>query len=288
MSQDHPPSVAPLFTLGEPSTSDEAWIDYREVLGLTAADVPALIRVGTAPDFANEKANADEIFAAVHAWRALVQLDAAEQAAGPLVELLGRAKSEWLDVELPDLLPMFGAGVVPALTGLLARDAWSPDAQETAVVTLIAVVTEHPETRDAAVDAVHTRLLRHAENPPELNTYLVGFLLDLKVVEAAPTLEAVFASDRLDTWTTGDWEDAQVELGLLSKRTHPRPPNPLVAEIAATESRWRAAGLAREPWDEVDDVPRAAAQRGAGRKERERAKARKKMARKSRKQNRRK
>jgi hypothetical protein len=42
-------------------------------------------------------------------------------------------------------------------------------------------------------------------------------------VESAPVMEAAFAADRVDISINGDWEDVQVELGLLPERRTPKP-----------------------------------------------------------------
>jgi hypothetical protein len=77
-------------------------------------------------------------------------------------------------------------------------------------------------TRDQSLAALSAQLERFAENDPTLNGFLVSYLLDLKAVEAAPLIERAFASDQIDLSVMGDWEDAQVGLGLKAKREQPR------------------------------------------------------------------
>jgi hypothetical protein len=62
-------------------------------------------------------------------------------------------------------------------------------------------------------------------NDDLVNAYLVDLLVELRVVEAAPLMEQAFAADSVDVFLRGDWEDVQVDLGLLEKRrtTSPRP-----------------------------------------------------------------
>lgn len=280
MPSDYSPSVAQLFTLGEPEPVDPPWMDYPATLGLTAADVPELIRAGTAPDFSSEE-DVEAIWAAVHAWRALAQLGAVE-AAGPLADLIGPDVDDWPSGELPAVFEVLGPDVVPALAAVVLDPARDPEAIKPIVVALSRIAATYPESRDACAAALEARLRLHPEIALELNTVLVGSLLDLKAAESAATLEAVYASGRLHTWVTGDWEDARVDLGLLPERLTPRPRNPVVDEIAAIERRWIAAGVGRGAWD---DAPRTST---PSRKDRDRDRARKKMAKKSRKQNRRK
>jgi hypothetical protein len=284
MPHEYPPPVDQLFALGEPEPIDEPWIDYPAQLGLTAADVPELIRAGTAPDFTDELEREEDIWAAAHAWRALAQLGAVE-AAESLAALLGPEADDWLCGELPDVFRVLGPGTVPAVASVVLDEYRADEAAELAAVVLVRMAKAHPGAADSCAAALEARLQRHASNPVELNTILVGALLDLRAAQAAATIQAVYASDRLETYVTGDWEDAQVDLGLLPERLTPRPPNPLLQEVAAIERRWIEAGVGRDEWE---DRPPVAAPRGGSRKDRDRDRARKKMAKKSRKQNRRK
>jgi hypothetical protein len=56
-----------------------------------------------------------------------------------------------------------------------------------------------------------------------MNGFLVSYLLNLQAREAAPLIERAFAADSVDITIVGDWEDAQVELGLKARRETPRP-----------------------------------------------------------------
>ncbi len=69
--------------------------------------------------------------------------------------------------------------------------------------------------RDRCVEAIVTELEKFEDNDPEFNGYLVGSLAaDFKAVEAAPLIEAAYAADRVDPSFVGNWDDAQVWLGL--------------------------------------------------------------------------
>lgn len=60
-------------------------------------------------------------------------------------------------------------------------------------------------------------------NDPSLNAFIISYLIDLEAVEAAPLIERAYASDDVDITVVGDWEDAQVDLGLLTARKTQRP-----------------------------------------------------------------
>jgi hypothetical protein len=81
---------------------------------------------------------------------------------------------------------------------------------------------QHPETRSECIAVLMAQLQRFAKNDPDLNAYLVMFLaVDLKAVEAAPLIEQAYAVGRVNEDFIGDWEDAQVHLGLREKRDRP-------------------------------------------------------------------
>ncbi|MBU0492223.1 MAG: hypothetical protein KKB13_10290, partial [Chloroflexi bacterium] len=77
--------------------------------------------------------------------------------------------------------------------------------------------------RDACVAALVEPLEHAAGQDPTLNGLLIGSLIDLHAVEAAPAMERAFAADQVDVSILGDWEEAQILLGLLDARQTPRP-----------------------------------------------------------------
>jgi hypothetical protein len=56
-----------------------------------------------------------------------------------------------------------------------------------------------------------------------MNSYLISSLINLRAVEAAPLMEEAFAANHVDISIVGDWEDVQIELGLLSGRLTTKP-----------------------------------------------------------------
>lgn len=88
-------------------------------------------------------------------------------------------------------------------------------------------------------------------------------LAELKDTESAPLMEKAFETDRVDRMM-GDWEDIQVEMGLLSERTTPRT------------SHWRKAPI----------PPDYSNRKQAAQKKKEQGRRLNKQARKTRKKNR--
>ena len=101
----------------------------------------------------------------------------------------------------------------------------------------------HPETRAVCVAHLIRQLERFAEQSDSLNAGLILPLLELRAVEAAAVMERAFASGRVDECVNGDWEDAQIELGLKTQREHPPKPNKLSIWGEKLRSAWTSAGL---------------------------------------------
>jgi hypothetical protein len=167
----------------------------------------------------------DEVWAPLHAWRALGALRA-EAAIEPLVALLPRIDDyddDWVMQDLPDVFAQIGEPAVPALGLFLADDRYGLWARVTAASSLGKIGQAHPGAREVCVAALNTQLAHFNTMDEELNGFIVGALVDLKAVEAASVMEQAFAADTVDISVLGDWEDAQIALGLLDKRLTPPP-----------------------------------------------------------------
>src|SRR5262249_2678963 len=117
----YPPPVAQLLTLGEPSIKEEKWIDYAS-LGIRTEHVPDLIRVVTDPELIEASSESIQVWAPVHAWRALGQFRAVE-AVAPLLHLLRQEEehdSDWGLEELPTVFSMIGPPALPSLIDYFA------------------------------------------------------------------------------------------------------------------------------------------------------------------------
>jgi len=242
MSSTYLPPVDRLLRLGAEPARRRTWPDYL-TLGLEERHAPALIRMATDPALQAAEDRDPAGWAPVHAWRALAQLRAAA-AAEPLLALLRReTESEWVQAEVPAVLGMIGPAALPGATMLLFDDGTDEGVRIAAARAITDVGLEHPERRDEAAALLKTQLEDWADQARLLNAYLVSGLIDLQETEAAPLMEAAFAAGAVDLAVNGDWEDAQVDLGLLQERTTP-PPG--YADPRAQEAARRAAAQARQ------------------------------------------
>jgi hypothetical protein len=231
MAASYPPPVDQLVTLGEIKFPD-AWLDYR-ALGLSDEHVPALAGMLEDEDLQWEAwrkgDDSGRFWAPAHAWRALGQLGASASAAvEPLIRLLLRSlDSDWSSEEIPRVLGMIGPSALPAVRealGPAAANAEEPMGSARLGSALVYLARAHPETRGDAVAAVMDQLRAWPGQHETINAFLISDLIDLGAVEAAPLMEAAFAGEAVDESVAGDWEDVQVEMGLLSERiTSPRP-----------------------------------------------------------------
>lgn len=143
----------------------------------------------------------------------------AEAAIEPLLDVLSANEGDdWLREELPEVYRMIGPVAIPALARYLADDAHELFTRVTAAKALERIAEAHPEARDACVAALALQLEQFADNEPEINGFLVSYLVDLKAVEAAPLMQRAFEAGKVDLLILGDWDDVRVELGLLPER----------------------------------------------------------------------
>ncbi len=220
----HPP-VDRLLTLGREPASRRTWPDYRH-LGLSARHVPELVRMATDPALLAAEERSAAGWAPLHAWRALGQLEA-QAAAAPLLALLER---EWEDDavvdEIPLVLGMIGPASLPGATLWLFDEARDVRLRVAAARILTEVAHEYPERRDEAAAVLTQQLQDWQHQDPALNAFLIAFLVELQksaaapLMEAAyaPLMEAAYAARAVDLSVIGDWEDVQIDLGLLEER----------------------------------------------------------------------
>jgi hypothetical protein len=227
MSETYHDPVAQLLTLGDPRQGGHTvpeWYDYP-ALGLTAEHVPELMRMALDDDLNLADSEGAEVWAPLHAWRALGQLRA-EAAIEPLLQLLDRIDDEgdgWAREDLPRVFGMIGPVAVPGLRDFLANADHGEWARVAASRGVVKVVERFPESREQAVTILTDQLRLFAEQERTVNAFLVDALCDLKAVESAAVIEQAFDANTVDLSVLGDWEEAQILLGLLEERVTPAP-----------------------------------------------------------------
>jgi HEAT repeat protein len=215
------PPVDKLLSYGDPTKKDKLgmWPDYVAEFGFGEGHIPNLIKLATNRELSEAETESAEVWGPLHAWRTLGQLKA-EAAIEPLLQLLGQ-DDDWASTEVPEVYGMIGPKAIPALSAFLEDPDQEMFARSEAATSLEKIGETYPESRAEAVAALSHALETGAENDPELNAYIVSYLIELGAAEAAPVIERAYAAEQVDTEIAGSWGRAQVELG-LAKAGRPR------------------------------------------------------------------
>jgi len=291
----YPAPVDTLLTAGSPrlETVDD-WPDHLKS-GIGQEHIPDLIRMAkdeslrykyfdeeTYPDF--NKDEHPEYWAPIHAVHTLGALHAASASETllPLFDEAIKFEDEWMSEDLPEAYGMFGPEAIPALTTYIAESGHDYYATGYAIEALQGIAAKHPDTETREkVSAFLTQQLEHfEENSEEVNASLIVGLVKLQAVEAAPLIERAFAANKVDTLYMGDWDDVQVQLGLQTTQQLDDKRRAEWAEEVARREKENAgsAGFSSRPYSTPTHPNKQTLKK----------KAKEKMAKASRKKNKRK
>ncbi|PZV00187.1 MAG: hypothetical protein DCF32_18010 [Leptolyngbya sp.] len=222
------PPVAELLSYGEAEgNTSKDWPNYVQDLGLTAEHVPALIQMvqdeqlwelfmgnfDKQDDFTDAGILPEEaLWAPIHAWRSLGQLQAIE-AIEPLAQVLQQHDLDWCWEELPQVFGLMGAGALAPLEDLLSTKI-DYNNKITLVEGFGAIVKAFPDLRDRTVEALTRQLSQFKNHHRTVNGALIAQLLDLKATEAVPVMEAAYEAKKVDEMFVGSWARVQIDLGL--------------------------------------------------------------------------
>lgn len=227
---------AALNTFGDAwSDSDQfrrGEIDYLAKLRPTAEDVPLLLEVAREwlrwglPEDQQPVFAADDVamYAPVHAWRCLGQMQAAE-AIGPLVAMIEPLVAIEDDVFLenyPGVLACFGAEAIDAIDAVAANHRANEWGRVAVVAALELMAKRDPALRDEVV----RRLCRYLEDldtdATTFNGDVVSTLVELGAKEAAPLIERAYLAYAVDESVQGTLEWVLHDLGIGEKPNGPR------------------------------------------------------------------
>ncbi len=275
-TNSYAPPVNQLLNYDEVQIAEpDKWPNYRE-LGLGSEQIPDLIRMATDEDLHEADRESLAASAPIHAWRALGQLRA-EEAIEPLLSLFEAEtvdEGDWAMEELPNVFAMIGPAALPALAAYIADDVLhEEDARISAIPSIDKIAARWPEARPACIALLMKQLERFEENEPDVNAFLILGLVDMQATEAAPLIERAFAAKCVDPMVMGDWKDVQFELGLLSAE-----------EVEQQRAKRDAMTLPLAPLGQIT-LPQPSSEERR-RHESSHKKAKSKMAKQSRKKNR--
>lgn len=216
--------VQRLLSIGEAIRCEPRdWPDYLKEFALGPEHIDELIRV--ACDAALHQADSDssEVWAPVHAWRALAQLRA-ETSIPPLVDFLTTSEDDDAAAdELPVVFGMIGPAAIPHCSGVLSDGANSLFSLLTAVEAVKEIADQHPRCRAECVRILARTLESPAHGNPLVSGCAVSALIDLRAVEAIGAIREAFRRKSVDISVAGDVEDVEIELELRLHRSTPAP-----------------------------------------------------------------
>jgi yecA family protein len=232
--------------LGLPKPDWNERVDYT-ALGVGPAHESELIGIATDPTLLQAEMHSAESWAPVHAVRSLGELRS-DRAVAPLLEALasGAMDDDWMAHEVPEALAAIGSPAVSPLLAFAGDRSRGFYARMVAVEGLGAIGGRRDADRQACIDGLTRILEGSGDEDPSFNAMVIGELVELDARDAAPVIRSAFEADRVDLMHMGDWEDVQIELGLLTDRITPRPPLGLWVRSSAIDAKplpgWRDLG----------------------------------------------
>lgn len=218
---NYEPPVDKLLTYGD-CREMHNWPNYLE-FGFTEVHIPELIRMATDPELNTAYSDTLEVWAPVHAWRTLGQLKA-EDAIEPLIGMLKHIDeddADWVNEELPEVLGMIGPSALSFLKKYATDTTNHFYARIATLRSIKEIAINHVYTRDECVVFLSEQLKNYQENDTSLNGFLIGYLMDLQAIESSMLIQQAFRANCVDEIIAGDWEDVQVEFGLIEERKTP-------------------------------------------------------------------
>lgn len=223
--------VSKLLALGRPKGQE--WPDYLQ-MGFTREHIPELIRLLEdkelrwleRPDDLPEDGDLTEWYGQIHAWRALAQLKAEEAIPALLNNLqeIDEFDDDWFGDDAMEVFPMIGPAAIRSLAEYLADIEQGTWARVAASASLEKMAEAHPETKEECVTAIVSALQKYKDNDESLNGSMISDLMEMNAArEHLGLIEEAFKAHCVDEFVNGDFEDIQIELGLIEKRSKPRP-----------------------------------------------------------------
>lgn len=202
-------------------------ISYTEQFGIGPEHIPELIRMATDDYLSGDDSNEFEFAAPLHAVCALAELHA-EAAIEPLLTTYDKASqndNEWMLETLLDVYTTIGPAALPALEQFLADPSHEDSAKNYVTEIIDNIAKKYPESRKECIAIAMRRLADFEKNDPELNSFLIADLIHMKALEAVPLIEEAYANDCVDEAWCGDWNDVQYALGLKERPPRKERPN---------------------------------------------------------------
>lgn len=192
------PPLDKLLTLGEfHLTASIDWVDYL-ALGIGPEHIPDLLRMVNDEKLNDLESESPEVFAPIHAVRALGQL-CDESTIQPLLQILtSNMDDEWIQEDMPRVFGIIGPIAIPALSDYLADGSYDMLERSYAANALQVIAVRYPEHGSNCIEGIKRTLERFEENEEDLNAFLVNDLAELKAVDTLPLIEKAYEAGKVD------------------------------------------------------------------------------------------
>ncbi len=245
---DYAEPVQRLLSIGESRDSDPVkWLDYATKFGLRREHGAELIRLACDKALYHSDSAVAEVWAPIHAWRALGQLRVTESVP-PLLAFLESVglDDDRADIELPVVFGLIGMAAVPSVAGFISDHSHSTFPAATAIAGIKEIARRHPACRGECTDVLKRVLARPGDTDRTLNGFAVSALIDLEAVEAIDVIRDAFRRKAVDISIAGDNEDVEVALGLKARRATPPPRYQMLpASLSGRPDENRNTGVSR-------------------------------------------
>jgi hypothetical protein len=155
VAESYRPPVVALLRLGQPTFGGpgedlRAWPDLAARLGLTAADVPELLRMAADPALHEQDGKSAAVWAPVHAWRTLALMamrgvpGAADVATLIHIRLVRERQDDWTSEDAVNVLGLIGEPALQATAELALDRSFDEEARAVAVEALAVMGERYP------------------------------------------------------------------------------------------------------------------------------------------------
>ncbi|HCE46687.1 MAG TPA: zinc-binding protein [Lentisphaeria bacterium] len=215
--------VGKLLSLGEPKSPGPEWIDYSQI-GLVNEHIPELIAMVCDDGLNFASTDADEVWAPLHAWRALAQMKAVQTVDALLAQLhlVEDNDDDWMSSDFPLVFSKMGHPAIQPLSVYIADPGKPLFARICAAECVRKIGEADLLARNRCIEVLAGSLRNHDDQNPSLNAFLILYLTDLDAVESINEIRQAYLSNKVDMTVLGDLEDAEISLGHRCERLTPR------------------------------------------------------------------
>lgn len=122
---------------------------------------------------------------------------------------------------LPNVIGVYGEKFIEPMTKFLYDASKEEISRSLAGEALMQIGQNYPEGKGECIKILADFLEQADEETSDLNSLIVGNLVDLNAIEKIDIIKRAFDRDVVDEHWVGYFEDVEIEFGLKEKRTKP-------------------------------------------------------------------